>query len=170
MSERLNRIWAFVEEVHQGQLYAGLPYREGHLEGVKGILAEAGLNGESDEVIAATHDAIEDAKDDNHRMFVFDWLKANLTEFEFRMTWALTGIGKNRKERNADAKRKIAADPPAANYKLADRLFNWEQARLNGKPQEAMYRREDTEFYEAVVVFADNQYLVNRYERLSGRE
>jgi guanosine-3',5'-bis(diphosphate) 3'-pyrophosphohydrolase len=163
---RTEKVWAFVEGVHDGQLYAGKPYREGHLDGVVGIGREAGLSSESDEIILSAHDAIEDAKDDKHRRMVFDWLQHNLTEFEFGVVWALTGLGDNRKARNADAKTKIAAMPEAANYKMADRIFNWEQAVLHGKSQAQMYLREDAEFTEGVVALATNQYLIDRYNAI----
>lgn len=169
MTKRVEQIWEFVESVHEGQLYANKPYREGHLDGVVAILAEAGMSSESDIIIGAAHDAIEDAKDERHRQFVFEWLRHHLSDFEFQAIWALTGLGENRKARNADAKAKIKAFPASANYKLADRIFNWEQAVLHGKPQASMYQREDAEFFETVVALADNEYLIDRYRRLSGR-
>lgn len=166
---RTEAVWNFVEGVHEGQLYDGKPYREGHLEGVWGVLKEAGMTGESDEIIAASHDAIEDAKDDAHRRAVYDWLKAHLTEFEFNVIWALTGLGENRKARNADAKAKIAAFPESANYKVADRIFNWENSVGLGNRLAQMYAKEDADFYENVVMLATNTVLVERYHRLSGR-
>jgi guanosine-3',5'-bis(diphosphate) 3'-pyrophosphohydrolase len=166
---RTEQIWEFVAGVHEGQLYDGKPYPEGHLRGVQQVLADAGLTSESDEIIAASHDSIEDAKDDKHRDYVFTWLKGNLVPFEFGVVWALTGIGENRKARNADAYGKIAANPESANYKVADRIFNWETAVRTGNRLANMYAKEDASFYEHVVMLATNPHLVERYHRLSGR-
>ncbi len=164
---RAGRIRTFVETVHEGQTYGGgRPYTY-HLDAVKAMLAAAGLDGESDGIIADCHDVIEDAKPEE-RDNVIVFVRNNTTGFEFRVIWALTGIGENRKARNADAKAKITADPVSANYKLADRLVNWENSEP-GSNHEAMYRKEDPEFYEAVVTLATNEYLVKRYLRLSGR-
>lgn len=85
------------------------------------------------------HDTIEDTDATREDIAArFDHAVADLV-------WAVTGVGKNRKERNADAYAKIRVAQscfrPAANLKLADRIANVEASK-NAPDKLAMYRKE----------------------------
>lgn len=66
------------------------------------------------------------------------------------LVWAVTGCGKNRKERVADAMAKIRECPAAIPLKLADRIANVRAAGQKRSDLFAMYAREYTAFVLAL--------------------
>ena len=95
-------------------------------------------------VAAWLHDVIEDT----------DATRGTL-EREFgpsvaSLVWAVTGRGKNRKERNADAYRKLAAFPAAIPLKLADRLSNVRNSKRDKLEFFDMYEGEYPAFRAAL--------------------
>lgn len=157
----MEKIIAFVHEVHKDHTYGDKPYTH-HLNAVELVLADAGMTSEDDRIIAQSHDSIEDATEDQ-RPAVIDFHRTHMSAHAFAVVWALSGIGPNRKARNADAYAKIAAYPEAANYKVADRIANMESAAVWQPRLYAMYLKESEAFYENVVKLATNQALVERY-------
>lgn len=163
MTIRTDTIWEYVSDVHRNQSYGSHTnaYVERHLKTVWHILCNAQMDTETDEIIAASHDVIEDAGD---RDEVISFLRAYLTDFEFNVVWAMTGVGSNRKERNANAKSKIMAFPAAANYKVADRVANLNASKFDEKKL-AMYQKEAEDF-RSILDLATSFALVEQYHQL----
>lgn len=156
---------AFAQLVHAKHTYADGPYTD-HLDEVERILTEAGMGSEKDRIRAYLHDTIEDI-DPELRKMAQDFIFTNFGFSTYSIVWALTGIGHNRKVRNANAYEKIARYPMAANYKVADRLANWGKALEEGKADKAaMYLKEADSFWENVVTLATNDKLVTAYYEL----
>lgn len=121
---------------HQN-LYDGLPYGEAHLAVVVSILERHGLG---DEFLAGgwLHDIIEDTAT------TLEELVAEFGETIALDVWAVTGVGENRRARNAAIYEKIAARPRAAVLKLADRIANARGHLIE------MYRKEMPAFEQIV--------------------
>jgi len=132
----MNDAYRFAAEKHAAQRYGNAPYTV-HLEAVRAVLRDAGFADDHPLAIAAwLHDTIEDT-DTNER------------EVQSRFGEENTGVGQNRKERNAHAYAKIRAAPDAATLKLADRIANVE-ASANVPDKLAMYRKEWPGFRDAL--------------------
>jgi (p)ppGpp synthase/HD superfamily hydrolase len=167
--EKLALASAFAALVHAKHTYDGDPYMESHLADVREIGVWAGMSTEDDLIRYLLHDTIEDIDPllvDMAKAFIF----TNFGNSNFQVIWALSGFGHNRKSRTAHAYAKIARYPEAANYKVIDRIANWEKGittRNTGKA--SMYAKEDETFRENVVRFATNSKLVDRYNGLRAR-
>lgn len=108
-------------------LYDGVPYVEGHVDKVVAALFEhrdiiiemVGEQAFNDLVVAAyLHDTVEDTN---------ATIRMIARQFGLpvaRLVWAVTGVGPNRKTRNADMARKIALYVLSAILKAADRIAN----------------------------------------------
>jgi (p)ppGpp synthase/HD superfamily hydrolase len=128
---------------HATQQYGNQPYTV-HLAAVREVLRWAGIEDEHPLAIAAwLHDTVEDT--DTTREDV----AARFGDEVAELVWAVTGVGKNRKERNENAYAKIRAYPQAATLKLADRIANVE-ASANVPDKLAMYRKEWPAFRDAL--------------------
>ena len=171
---RLDLAKAFARTVHANQPYGKCPegkkksYEDGHLRVIVQILAEAGLTSEDDQIIAYLHDSIEDI-DPALRILAHDFVRDQFSDHVYQVVWAVTGIGANRAERNAFYYMKMAIYPEAANYKVADRVANMENAKRDRHVPKcerllAMYRKEDKSFRENVLRYATNKHLIARYE------
>lgn len=134
---------AFATHKHEGQKYGEKPYTV-HLAAVRDVLLSVGvLDDEPLGIAAWLHDTVEDTSTTREEIEVrFGADVASLV-------WAVTGVGKNRKERNANAYEKIRAYPLAATLKLADRIANVE-ASANVPDKLAMYRKEWPSFRDAL--------------------
>lgn len=139
---------------HGRQMYGDKPYVH-HLQAVVNVLGDFRNHIEVytdsddydrfDRLVAAAwlHDTVEDTPASiEHIQVRFGHSVANLV-------WAVTGIGSNRKERNAEIYRKIEMYPRAAVLKLADRIANVEASETYSSHR-SMYLKEQKEF-EAVV-------------------
>jgi guanosine-3',5'-bis(diphosphate) 3'-pyrophosphohydrolase len=62
------------------------------------------------------------------------------------LVWAVTGVGWNRKTRNADAHMKMLKHPQAIPLKLCDRIANGRRAKKDNPGLFSMYRKEYSEF------------------------
>ena len=128
---------------HEGQKYGlGEPYTV-HLEDVRNILVEFGFSGEEDNdylVGAWLHDVLEDTETTQ------EFLQQTFGTHAIAMVWAVTGRGKNRRERNEDAYKKIIAYPDAIPLKLADRLSNGRNSKRDKLDLYDMYRDEYPNF------------------------
>lgn len=168
----VERAKAFAEMVHRGHTYGkGADYRE-HLVANHEVALWAGMTDEDSEVIAYLHDTIEDI-DPALRRMAYDFIKTSFSDHVFETVWAMTGIGSNRRERNANYYLKIEVYPRAANHKVIDRITNLENAKWKAEDGDdrhwQMYMKEDPEFYRRVVGLATNRQLRDRYERVTGR-
>lgn len=134
----------FAVHAHSGQQYGDDPYTT-HLTAVRLVLDRFSVTDESLRVAAWLHDTVEDTavtRDDVVREFGED---------VSALVWAVTGIGPNRKTRNADAYAKIVQiGERAAILKLADRLANVEANQPHTKHRE-MYRREMPSFEQMIL-------------------
>ncbi len=152
----------FAVEAHGAQKYGDQPYQS-HLAAVVQVLADFGYTGLW-AVSGWLHDTLEDTKA-THRDI------ENFGHHVYRLVWAVTGEGKNRKERNADIYRKCREYAPAVVLKLADRIANVEAAQDNPKMRR-MYGREAQEFYEALGEYGDSRMwerLQRNYQRQEPR-
>lgn len=136
-----SRARQFATAAHGNQKYGDFAYHT-HLSAVVQVLADFGYFG-SWEVAGWLHDTLEDTKATHRDIEGFG-------EDVYRMVWAVTGEGKNRKERNADIYRKCAEYPRAVVLKLADRIANVENAQIRNPKLHAMYAREAHDFWAAL--------------------
>jgi hypothetical protein len=95
--------WTFAEERHAAQRYGDQPYTV-HLEHVRAVLASFGHGGALG-VAAWLHDTVEDTATTREE------IAERFGEDVAALVWAVTGTGKNRKERNASAYEKIRQTP-----------------------------------------------------------
>jgi len=123
----------FAEAAHKDQRYGDAPYVT-HLVAVRRVLADFDHAGAL-AIAAWLHDTVEDTG------VTREEIETRFGAEVAGLVWAVTGVGANRKERNADAYAKIQAHPPAAILKLADRIANVEASRAVPKKLE-MYRAE----------------------------
>ncbi|WP_437949554.1 HD domain-containing protein [Sorangium sp. So ce296] len=130
-----------VEERHAGQRYGQHPYCV-HLAQVRAVLAAFGHGGALG-VAAWLHDALEDTATTREE------IAARFGEDVAALMWAVTGTGRNRKERNRAVYEKIRQHPEAAILKLADRIANAEASREH-PDKRAMYRSEQEGFEQAL--------------------
>jgi (p)ppGpp synthase/HD superfamily hydrolase len=139
---------AFAVACHAQQRYGESPY-EVHLQAVRAVLRDFGHGGAL-AVAAWLHDVVEDTS--TSRAEVEQHFGTEVAE----LVWAVTGIGHNRKARNASAYEKIRQYPPAATLKLADRIANVEaSAAMPQKLQ--MYRSEWPSFHGALHGLGDER-------------
>jgi (p)ppGpp synthase/HD superfamily hydrolase len=137
----------FAIAAHGDQRYGSEPYLV-HLTAVREVLRDFGYDG--DLALAAwLHDTVEDTE-----------VTVEQLEHEFgprvaALVWAVTGIGANRKERNASAYAKMLALPDAVTVKLADRIANSEASARGNPGLLAMYREELAGFTAALGDYGD---------------
>ncbi|MFO0619133.1 MAG: HD domain-containing protein [Polyangiaceae bacterium] len=134
---------------HGEQRYGDQPYAA-HLAAVRAALEAPLAASELDEgaradlrVAAWLHDVVEDTPTP-----LAD-VAQRFGERVAALVWAVTGVGENRKTRNADAYAKIRATPASAWLKLADRIANVEASR-DRLDKRAMYAAEHASFAEAL--------------------
>jgi guanosine-3',5'-bis(diphosphate) 3'-pyrophosphohydrolase len=132
----------FAVAAHGAQKYGDQPY-QAHLSAVVQVLADFGYFGEWAEA-GWLHDTLEDTHTNRNDLLGIFGLEV------ISLVWAVTGIGANRKERNADIYRKCAEYPRAVVLKLADRIANVESAQLRDPKLHAMYAREAHDFWSAL--------------------
>jgi guanosine-3',5'-bis(diphosphate) 3'-pyrophosphohydrolase len=144
MNPREERAKEFAIKAHGEQKYGDEPYVV-HLEAVRKVLADFGIEKGDDVAVAAwLHDVVEDTSVTREEI-----------EKEFgaevsALVWAVTGVGQNRKERSASAYLKMQALPQAVTLKLADRIANCEASSRNNPSLLTMYRNELPAFTSAL--------------------
>lgn len=107
----------FAYERHGDQRYAGQPYSY-HLDRVDEELCRFGHFAPPCRAAAFLHDVLEDTTTTREE------LRERFGSTVEGLVWSCTGIGENRKARNADIATKIMAFPLGAPVKTADRLVN----------------------------------------------
>lgn len=138
--------WAAALHAGEGQLYGGKPYGEAHLAKVEQVLLDFGYTSMTWRRAAWLHDVIEDCLKHLTPAERLEIVRERYGERVSELVWAVSGIGPNRKARNADIYAKIAADPEAAILKVADRIVNVEQTIADRSPHIGMYLKEAEEF------------------------
>lgn len=121
---------------HYGQRYGEQPYIEHCLQ------VAALCEGADPEVTAAAwlHDSVEDASVD------VDDIADAVSPRVGALVWACTGVGQNRRARNAEIERKLLAEPAAVGVKLADRFVNVSTCWETRDTRLFMYRQEHDDF------------------------
>lgn len=125
---------------HGAQRYGANPYAY-HLDKVERVLVAAAYTSDVWKASAWLHDVVEDTPADisTVRQMFGDEVADNV--------WAVSGFGANRKERNADIYRKLAARPTAWTLKVSDRIANCESCREETNVNLAgMYAKEASNF------------------------
>lgn len=138
----------FAEERHAGQRYGEHPYSV-HLAAVRAVLADFGHGGALG-VAAWLHDTVEDTA--TTREEIAERFGAEVAA----LVWAVTGVGRSRKDRNASAYEKIRRTPGAAILKLADRIANVEASRSR-LDKLRMYQQEAADFERALAGLGDER-------------
>lgn len=138
----VNRARDFAIQAHHNQLYGDQPYRV-HLYAVVQVLKD--FNIVEPETLAAgwLHDTIEDTGET--RMSLAQKFGVKVA----RLVHAVSGEGRNRRERNRSIYLKIAEHPAAAVVKCADRIANVEASRPLSRHW-YMYANEQQGFAKAV--------------------
>lgn len=135
----------FAAYAHRGTLYGKQPYFF-HLAAVVGVLVEFGVDDERLLAAGWLHDVVEDTE------WTTDSLKSTFGKPISSIVWACTGVGANRKSRNADIARKIRQEPDAGAVKAADRIANIRNCRHTAnRALLEMYRKEYAAFAELLV-------------------
>ena len=135
----------FAIAAHGNQKYGDKPYWR-HLQEVEDILKEYGFDSTDYQAAAWLHDVVEDTAvsiDDIHEHFGVEVSK---------LVWAVTGVGHNRKTKQASILKKLHNTKLACPLKLADRIANLERGIQEGTPGGlfAMYHKERTDFEKVV--------------------
>jgi hypothetical protein len=129
---------------HGNQMYGDMPYAF-HLAKVECVLAEFGFTEYHYQAAAWLHDIVEDT-DATH-----DNIYASYGPLVACLVYTVTGEGSNRKERAASIFAKIAKYPAGAIVKVADRIANMTEARVdlhksNKDDKVKMYLKEWDDF------------------------
>lgn len=132
----------FAEERHGSQRYGEHPYVV-HLWAVRQVLTDFDYHGGPLASAAWLHDLIEDTSTTREE------IAERFGEEVAALVWAVTGVGKNREERNRSVYEKIRQHRRAATLKLADRVANVEASQAH-PDKLAMYRKEHAAFEEAL--------------------
>lgn len=130
----------FAISAHGGQLYGSEPYRS-HLFSVVQILRDYGFRGKWEEA-GWLHDTIEDTQ------ITLEDLRGRFGDWVAQVVWAVSGVGHNRKTRNASIYSKLANNHDSRIVKVADRIANVENSKA-GSSHRAMYLKERDEFEAA---------------------
>ena len=130
----------FAEKRHEGQMYGEHPYTK-HLQDVYDLACKFNLS-ENVKIAAWLHDTLEDTK-----TFTFE-IGDNFGTAIEDIVYAVSGYGDNRKQRNADALRKILKNKEAARLKICDRIANIVECQKTDKKRLKMYLKEHNDFSE----------------------
>lgn len=135
----------FAVDAHGDQMYGEHPYSY-HLLKVSEVLLDFGYLEDKWQAAAWLHDVLEDTEtsaDDISSRFGFEVLN---------LVWAVTGEGKNRKEKQASIIHKLHALKEACVLKLADRIANLEACicEHNTQGKMSMYYKELPAFEKVV--------------------
>lgn len=147
------RARSFAVSFHSDQKYGDLPYVV-HLDDVF-ALSKGVAPLESPLLPAAyLHDVVEDTA------CTLAEVERNFGEDVAQLVWAVTGVGENRKARNASIYEKLVSCPLAKNLKVADRIANLAPRDVGMRDKKrAMYLTERREF-ESAVAGADPRLLL----------
>lgn len=140
----LHTVRIFAARRHRFDRWGDQPYSN-HLVRVEQVLDEFGYDSYRYAAGAWCHDLIEDTG--TTRGEVEDLAGIEVAD----LVWAVTGIGPNRRARNADILRKLAVHPVAWPLKMADRIVNLERTVEDASQCYArMYLEDAQQFVRAV--------------------
>lgn len=136
---------------HENQKYGQYPYSY-HLAMVDNYICDFGFSEHNYRAAAWLHDVIEDTP--TTAADVADVFGSEIA----MLVWACTGVGINRKERNACIYKRLKHHPDAAPVKCADRYANVKFALKEGSEKKLrMYVDEWPEFRENVMPLMVNK-------------
>lgn len=149
-------------QAHEGQTYGEHPYIW-HCEQAARELISAGIT--ADDLLAAAwlHDVLEDTA--LTREQIAESCGAGVAD----LVYACTGVGKNRRERNAGIAERVKLHPRAALVKVADRVANMRECLRTEDGRWGMYLREAPAFRAAVcevALAAGGEALVDVFDAL----
>jgi (p)ppGpp synthase/HD superfamily hydrolase len=136
-------------QAHAGQRYGEQPYTA-HLAAVVRVLRQHGFTGWRHVCAGWLHDAFEDTA------LTFEEVQENFGSAVALWVHACTGVGENRKARNAAIYAQLRDYPEALPVKLADRIANATSARAENAGLFRMYAKEYPAFREALYAVWDN--------------
>lgn len=154
MSDEILKSKQYAIEKHGNQKYGDKEYIY-HLQQVHNLILEAGLD-ETYQKAAFLHDVLEDTNTSKKE------LEEYFGKETAHLVWCVSGFGSNRKERNQDIKKKLALYPEARNLKLADRICNMRESKIDNPKLYQMYLKELPEFKEMII--EANDYLIDILE------
>jgi (p)ppGpp synthase/HD superfamily hydrolase len=152
----IERVRDFAVLRHADQHFGRHPY-SAHLEQVYLLARDHGLSVE-EQAAAWGHDLIEDTGCSREE------LASNFGDAVAHLIWVVSGVGNNRKERNASIYAKLDAHPEGVDLKLCDRLANVSSCiRQLRSDKLRMYREEHPEFLQHVQ--GGNQLLLHQIDK-----
>jgi (p)ppGpp synthase/HD superfamily hydrolase len=154
MTSLTAKAYSLAYERHQGQTYGTdkRPYI-GHLQDVAAVLYDFGFVSEFFQCGAWLHDILEDTA---------TLLMEIESEFGYdiaMLVHCVTGVGSNRKQRNASIYQKISEWPISAILKVADRIANVEMCARTRSKYGPMYLKERNSFEKRVYQYVPHQML-----------
>jgi (p)ppGpp synthase/HD superfamily hydrolase len=148
--------------LHADQRYGDRPY-EDHLFAVYDQLDRMGYTDDPMILAAAwLHDALEDTD------CTIATLEQEIHPEVAALVQAVTGVGPNRRARNADIYRRLAAYPAAIPLKVADRICNVESCWSSRDARLFMYHREYPEFRATLRAPEPDLLLARLWGKLDG--
>jgi (p)ppGpp synthase/HD superfamily hydrolase len=159
----VDRAMVIAFEAHKDQRYGNNPYSR-HLADVVKVLERYGVKYEPLLAAGWLHDVLEDTDLSRlelaEKFDIASYPKEDrpLIERTLQLVSAVTGEGKNRRERNASIYEKVTAEGLlAAILKCADRMANVESCYDNRDTRLFMYWKEHGAFREAMVKASRNR-------------
>lgn len=131
------------EQAHKGQQYGGEPYIM-HCAHVVSLMESYGVRNTALLAAGWLHDSLEDTDLGEHK------IAAACGSDVARIVYACTGVGHNRKTRNACIEARIQEHPLASIVKVADRLANVRSCLQTNDSRMGMYLREWPQFLATV--------------------
>jgi len=131
------------EQVHRNQTYGIYPYMY-HINMVVELSQEFGMS-EQLQITAALHDTLEDGS------ISYKDIELAFNEDIAEWVFALSGYGRNRKERNANAYSKIQQYESAIAIKLCDRIANMNHSKQYTPKLFKMYMNEYDSFISGII-------------------
>lgn len=145
---------------HRGQTYGEGSYKDCHLAAVVQSLIDFG-HGDDHEMLAAgwMHDGPEDSPSDQVREVRMALIYAEFSQRVGNIVFSVTGVGKNRRARNACAYGRLRLFPQHGGpiLKGHDRLINARSSR--GSSLHDMYRKEYAGFRRVIEPFVSRDLL-----------
>jgi len=140
---------AFARQAHGSQRYGTFPY-EKHLNDVQNVLVRFGYTDVNYLISSWLHDTIEDTETTE------EVIRELFGHFVANLVGAVSGHGKNRRERLINIANNIVKFPQAAPLKVADRIANIEHSLLRSNDKLSMYLKEHPIFMMLVPKFAND--------------
>lgn len=147
----------FATEAHASQKYGDKPYTV-HLEAVEKVLEDFGYTSDLWKAVAWLHDVLEDTPTDRGDFLGMFGLDV------YDLVMAVSGFGKNRKEKQQNILNKLYWNSDACILKCADRIANCEAGKAEGNTSKLQMYRDEQEAFEEVVKASVPEAMWKRLE------